>query len=221
MLIVGLTGGIASGKSEAARIFRELGARVIDADALSREVMVPHSECWQKVTAAFGSAITKEDLSIDREKLAGIVFADPNKRLQLNALVHPAILQKIEEMLAALAEEEQDALVVIDAALLVETGVYRNCDRVIVISASEEIQYERLRKRDGMSREAAQKRIDAQLPLDEKVAVADHVINNDGSLEELRRHTAGVFRSLLTAERPPRAIKKPAGKGARSGKTHK
>lgn len=207
MLIVGLTGGIASGKSEAARLFRELGARVIDADALSREVMEPHSECWQGVTAAFGDAIIKEDSRIDREKLAAIVFTDPEKRLQLNALVHPVILQKIDEMVAAIAEEEQEALVVIDAPLLVETGIHRTCDRVIVVYTGEETQYHRLRKRDGMSREEAQRRIAAQLPLDEKVKIADHVIDNEGSLESLRRRTEEVFEALLRELKPAGILK--------------
>jgi dephospho-CoA kinase len=200
MFIVGLTGGIASGKSEAAKIFQKLGARVIDADTISRDVMLPQTECWQKVTAVFGKEIVKEDLTIDREKLASIVFADQQKRLHLNSLVHPAIMHQIEAIVARIEEEEPESLVIIDAALLVETGAYRSCEKLIVMCAAEETQLKRLVERDGMSREAAQKRIDAQFPLGEKVKVADYVIKNDGSLEKLQTETMRVFQSLLSLQ---------------------
>jgi len=200
MFVVGLTGGIASGKSEAAKIFRKLGARVIDADVVSRAVMRPQTVCWQKVTAAFGKEILNDDSTIDREKLAGIVFSDRHKRLQLNSLVHPAIIDQIEGLLARIQKAEPDALVIIDAALLVETGIYRRCDKLIVLCAQEETQIKRLVERDGMSRKEAQKRIDAQLPLGEKVNVADYLVKNEGSLETLQREVRGVFQSLLSSQ---------------------
>jgi len=202
MLVVGLTGGIASGKSEAAKIFQKLGARVIDADTVSRAVMRPQTECWQHVTAVFGRAILKDDLTIDREKLASIVFSDQQKRLQLNSLVHPAIIHQIEALVARIKKAEPEALVIIDAALLVETRIYRRCDKLIVLSSEEDAQIKRLVERDGMSRKEAQKRINAQLPLSEKVKVADYLINNDGSLETLERETRGVFQSLLSCQSP-------------------
>ena len=196
MLIVGLTGGIASGKSETAKIFRKLGARVIDADAISRDVMRPHTECWQKVTTAFGKEILTKDLTIDRSKLAGIVFADQHKRLLLNSLLHPVIMHTIEEMVARIDKEEPEALVIIDAALLVETGIYKRCEKLVVVCAAGDTQVDRLRERNGMPREEAQKRIAAQLPQSEKVNVADYLINNDHSLETLHKETERVFRSL-------------------------
>jgi len=202
MFIAGLTGGIASGKSETAKILRKLGARVIDADAISRDVMVPQTDCWQKVTAVFGKEILGADLTIDRAKLARIVFADPQKRLLLNNLVHPVIMHTIEEMLARIQTEEPDALVIIDAALLVETGIYKRCEKLVVICAPEDTQIKRLLERDGMSREEAQMRIAAQLPLGEKVKVADYLITNDGSLEALQSETIKVFQSLLTCHIP-------------------
>ena len=198
MFIVGLTGGIASGKSEAAKIFQKLGARVIDADTVSRAVMRPQTECWHQVTAVFGKEILNDDSTIDRAKLAGIVFSDQKKRLQLNSLVHPAIIHQIEGLLARIEKDEPEALVIIDAALLVETGIYSRCDKLIVLCAAEETQIKRLVERDGMSRKEAQKRIDAQLPLVEKVKVADYLIKNDGSLETLQTETRGVFQSLLS-----------------------
>ena len=202
MFIVGLTGGIASGKSETAKILKKLGARVIDADVISRDVMLPQTDCWQKVTAVFGKEILGEDLTIDRAELARIVFADPQKRLLLNSLVHPVIMHTIEEMLARIQTEEPDALVIIDAALLVETGIYKRCEKLVVICAAEDTQIKRLLERDGMSREEAQKRIAAQLPLGEKVNVADYLIANDGSLEALQTETMKVFQSLLTCQTP-------------------
>jgi len=202
MFVVGLTGGIASGKSEVAKVFQKLGARVIDADRISRAVMRPQTECWQQVTAVFGKEILKDDLTIDREKLAGIVFSDQQKRLHLNSLVHPAIIVQIEELLARIGKAEPEALVIIDAALLVETGIYRRCDKLIVLCAAEETQITRLVARDGMPREDAQKRIDAQLPLGEKVKVADYLITNDGTLETLQTEARRVFQSLLTCQSP-------------------
>ena len=162
--------------------------------------MRPQTECWQQVTAVFGKEILKDDLTIDREKLAGIVFSDQQKRLHLNSLVHPAIIVQIEELLARIGKAEPEALVIIDAALLVETGIYRRCDKLIVLCAPEETQIKRLVERDGMSREEAQMRINAQLPLEEKVNVADYLINNDGSLESLQRETREVFQSLRSCQ---------------------
>jgi len=202
MFIVGLTGGIASGKSATATIFQKLGARVIDADTISRDVMLPQTECWQKVTAVFGKKILKDDLTINREKLGNIVFSDQQQLLHLNRLVHPAILREIECLLTRIEKEDSEAVVIIDAALLVETGVYRRCDKLIVISAKEETQLNRLVKRDGLSPDAAQKRIDAQLPLGEKVKVADYLITNDGSLEALQAEATSIFQSLRTCQFP-------------------
>ena len=196
MIRAGLTGGIATGKSTVSRKFAELGAHIIDADEISREVMVPHSACWKKVTAAFGRTILHEDATINRKKLASLVFTDPQKLIQLNHLVHPEILARIEEHLSLLEAKIPDAVAVVDAALLVETGAYKKFDKLIVVYASEEIQIARLVKRDGMSPQEARNRISAQLPMSEKLAVADYVINNESSLEVLYRQTEEVFSSL-------------------------
>jgi len=208
MIVVGLTGGIASGKSEAAKIFQKLGARVIDADTISRDSMLPRTECWQRVTEAFGKEILKEDLTIDREKLATIVFADDEKLLHLNSLVHPAIMRQIEGEVARIENEDPEALVIIDAALLVETGLYTRCDKLIVMCAAEKTQLKRLLERDGMSPEKAQRRIDAQLPLSDKITVADYLITNDGSLETLQTETKRVFQSLRSLPSTGNGLKK-------------
>lgn len=198
MLRVGLTGGIASGKSVVSKKLSDLGAYVIDADKISKVVMRPETECWKKVVAAFGKAILQNDSSIDRKKLASIVYDDPDKRNTLNHIVHPAIKQKIEDELEKIGNESSDAVVIIEAALLVETGAYRGYDKLIVVHAPVELQIERIIKRDGITREEARKRIDAQWPIDKKIAVADYPIRNEGSLDSLYRDTTKVFSSLLS-----------------------
>lgn len=198
MLRVGLTGGIASGKSVVSKKLSDLGAYVIDADKISKVVMRPETECWKKVVAAFGKAILQNDSSIDRKKLASIVYDDPDKRNTLNHIVHPAIKQKIEDELEKIGNESSDAVVIIEAALLVETGAYRGYDKLIVVHAPVELQIERMIKRDGITREEARKRIDAQWPIDKKIAVADYPIRNEGSLDSLYRDTTKVFSSLLS-----------------------
>ena len=198
MLRVGLTGGIASGKSVVSKKLLDLGAYVIDADTISRVVMRPETACWKKIIAAFGKGILQGDSSIDRKKLASIVYDDPTKRNILNRIVHPAIKQDIEDELVKISKKSPDALVIIEAALLVETGAYKEHDKLIVVYAPVEVQIERLIKRDGISREEARKRIDAQWPIDKKIEVADYLIRNDGSLGMLYKDTTKVFSSLLS-----------------------
>jgi dephospho-CoA kinase len=196
MLVVGLTGGIASGKSVVAAMFKELGARVIDADRISREVMVPHTECWEKVLHHFGKAILASNLTINRKKLASEIFADSEKRSVLNRIVHPFIQKRIDEMLSRIRSFDPGALVVIDAALLVETGQYKCYDKLVVVATEEKTQLSRLVSRDKLSREEALRRARAQLPLAEKKKVADYVINNGGSLGETRKQTEELFHAL-------------------------
>ena len=196
MYVVGLTGGIASGKSVVSMILRDLGAFVIDADEVSREVVLPHTKCWEEVVAAFGKVIVREDLTIDRKKLADLVFENPEKRSILNKLIHPEIMNRIEEKLKVIEGEDPQAMVVIDAALLVEAGAYKTCDKLIVVYAREETKLKRLVNRDGMSRKEAQIRINSQLPHSEKVKVADFVINNEGHLSKTRCEVEEVFKKL-------------------------
>jgi dephospho-CoA kinase len=198
MLRVGLTGGIASGKSVVSNKLVDLGAYVIDADKISRVVMQPETECFKKIVAAFGGGILGNDTSIDRKKLASIVYDDPTKRNLLNQIVHPAINEKIEAQIEKIRRESPDALVIIEAALLVETGVYKEYDKLIVVHAPVELQITRMINRDGMTRDEARKRIDAQWPIDKKIGFADYLIRNEGSLDTLYRDTTQVFSSLLS-----------------------
>jgi dephospho-CoA kinase len=203
MFVVGLTGGIASGKSVVSEILRKLGAQVIDADEISREVMVPHTKCWKEVVTSYGSEILREDLTIDREKLANSVFNNTEQLDKLNRIVHPEIMKRIDERLKEIRLKYPQAIVIVDAALLVETGAYKSYDKLIVVYVSEETQLKRLINRDGMSREEAKNRIILQLPLSEKVKVADYIIENEGSLVRTRENAEKVFKELssLTSTR--------------------
>lgn len=196
MLVVGLTGGIASGKSTVAGIFKDLGAVVIDADILSREVVLPHTRCWKSITAHFGKGILNKDLSINRKKLASQIFSHPEKRMRLNRIIHPAIKKRIRQLITDIGHNDAGALVIVDAALLVETGMYRDYDRLVVVAADENVQLARLMRRDRCSLTAAQRRLRSQLPLAPKMQVADYVINNQGSLAQTRRQTRMLFKLL-------------------------
>jgi dephospho-CoA kinase len=196
MLVVGLTGGIASGKSTVAGILKDLGALVIDADTLSREVVLPHTRCWKSITAHFGKGILNKDLSLNRKKLAARIFSDPEKRMRLNRIIHPAIKKRIRQLITDIGHDDDGALVIVDAALLVETGMYRDYDRLVVVAADENVQLGRLMRRDRCSLTAAQRRLRSQLPLAPKMQVADHVINNQGSLAQTRRQTRMLFKLL-------------------------
>ncbi len=196
MLIVGLTGGVASGKSTVSEIFKEEGAYLIDADRIARELVQPRTPAWHELRSAFGEEILQPDGSINRKKLFALVFSDPAKRAVLNRLLHPRIREETRRRMAEIGRRDPGAIVVIDAALLVETGSYREVDRLIVVRSSEARQIERLEKRDGMSREEAERVVAAQLPLEAKVKVADIVFSNDETIEEARRKARKLFQEL-------------------------
>lgn len=198
MVVVGLTGGIASGKSVVSNMLRDLGATIIDADEISRDVMIPHSKCWEEVVAAYGSECLLDDLTIDRKALARLVFRDSEQIQQLNRIVHPYIQQRIEDIIDDIKHTDPHALVIIDAALLVETGLYKHYDKLIVVSVSKETQLKRLMIRDAMSREEAESRMDRQLPLSEKLNVADYIIENEGSFTNTRDAVEKVYQALTT-----------------------
>jgi len=196
MLVVGLTGGIASGKTTVARMLKKMGARIIDADAVSREVMVPQTRCWRQVVKSFGPAVVRTDGTIDRKKLAVDVFKHPEKRMLLNRIVHPCIRKRIREMIRCIGREDPAALVIIDAALLVETGMYKDYDKLVVVAADEEVQLARLMRRNQLSIRDARRRLRAQLPLERKKRVADYVISNQASLHHTRRQTRALLQEL-------------------------
>lgn len=196
MLIVGLTGGIASGKSLVARVFKDLGATVIDADRIVHELLEPGQEAWKEVIRHFGQDVQRADKTIDRRKLGAIVFSDPGKRAWLNACLHPRVFSVYTAQVAHLRMRAPDALLLFDAALLIESGYHRNMDRLIVVYAETEQQAERLMARDGFTREEALLRIACQMPLSEKRMFADHVIDNSGNRAETEQQARELFEQL-------------------------
>jgi dephospho-CoA kinase len=194
--VVGLTGGIASGKSTVARIFRTLGVHVVDADRIAREIVAKGSDALAEIVDEFGAPVLAEDGSLDRKKLAGIVFADPERRRRLEAITHPRIAARSLELLGALAASGEP-YGVYEAALLVENGSYRTMQALIVVAASPGTQRRRLRERDALEDEEADARLAAQLPLEKKLEVADYTIWNDGDLAALETATREVHRALL------------------------
>ncbi len=196
MLIVGLTGGIASGKSLVARVFRDLGACVIDADRIVRDLLEPDQQAWREVLDYFGKSILLPDQCLDRRKLGEIVFNDVEKRAWLNGCLHPKVFAAYSSQAKHIRERSPDAVVVFDAALLIETGYHRNMDRTVVVYAELEQQVERLASRDKFTREQALARIRSQIPLAEKRGHADYVIENTGSREEAEQRAREVFHKL-------------------------
>lgn len=196
MVTVGLTGGIASGKSTVSVEFGKLGARIIDADQIARALIRPHTPLWRKIVARFGKEIQRGDSTVDRAELGRRVFAHREEREALNEMMHPEIKKEIQRRRKEFGKEVPHALVLVDAALLIETGAFREMDRTIVVSASERNQLRRLVERDGLSPEEARRRIGVQMPLREKLKHADYVINTDCSMEEIRKQVRRIYREL-------------------------
>jgi dephospho-CoA kinase len=194
--IVGLTGGIASGKSTVGRLFRGFGVHVVDADLVARSVVAEGTDGFEEVVREFGAGVLGPEGSIDRKKLGAIVFGDNAKRKKLEAITHPRIAQKSMAELAALATRG-DVYGIYEAALLVETGSHRMMQAVVVVASTLEHQLRRVVTRDGLSEEEARARIAAQLPLEKKIELADYVIWNDGSMAELEARTADVHAALI------------------------
>lgn len=193
VLKVGLTGGIASGKSTVAGLLAELGAFVLDADGIVHDLLAPGGGAHDEVVSRFGQEILAPDGGIDRSRLGARIFADAGARRELEAILHP----KVRAEAARRLEQCGRRVGILGAALLVETGSYRDFDRVIVTRSSRQTQIDRLRERDGLSEAEALLRLDAQASLEDKLAVADYVIDTDTSLDQTREQTERVYAALL------------------------
>jgi len=196
-LLVGLTGSIATGKSTVSRMFAHLGARVIDADLLAREVVMPGQPAYARIVEEFGPQVVQEDGSLDRKALGAVVFADAAKRKRLEEITHPAIGARQQRILSVLDEEAFEGVVIWDAALLFEGGGVAKMDRVVVVYADPETERRRLMERDGLSDADARARIASQMPVAEKAKLADHVIDNSGTREDTERQVQTVYGALL------------------------
>jgi dephospho-CoA kinase len=196
MLHVGLTGGLASGKSVVGRELERLGCRVIRLDEIGHQVLAPDGEAYAAVIAAFGAGILRPDNTIDRGVLARRVFADPEQLAKLNALVHPPIRERARAIAGDFAQTHPEAILVTEAAIMIETGSYRDYDRVILTVCRSEQQVERAIARGKMTREEAVERIRRQMPAEEKKRFANYVIDTSGSEEHTLQQTRSLFERL-------------------------
>ena len=196
MLLVGLTGGIGSGKSTVARLLEKRGAVVFDADLLAREAVEPGTPGHAAVIERFGADVLAPGGELDREALASIVFADPSARRDLEEIVHPEVRRLFAE--GSEAYRDTDSVVVFSAPLLVETGMHTAFEILVVVSATVATQIERLMRQRGMSDSSIRARIEAQAPLEDKAAVADFLVDNEGSLDELESQVEQLWNDLST-----------------------
>jgi len=199
MTVIGLTGGIASGKSTVSQMLSELGAIVIDADKVGHEALRPHSDAWREVVSAFGSGILGQNEEIDRGKLADIVFDDPKALEQLNRIMHPLMYRVVEQRIEALRRQRVE-VVVLEAALLIEANWTDLIDQVWVTVAPESDVIDRLRSQKGFTEEQARARINSQMSIAERSKCADVVIENDSDLDTLRGRVEGLWQKIRFSE---------------------
>jgi dephospho-CoA kinase len=196
MLVVGLTGGIGSGKSAVAEMFREEGAEVIDFDYLARLVVEPGKPAWRDIVEYFGRRILFSDKTLNRSALAEIVFSDAESRKALEGFTHPRIFEARDVLLKRIKEKDPLSVVIIDFPLLFELGLRNGLDQVILVYVPREIQIERAANRNNLSREAVEKRLKAQMPIEEKRSLSDYVIDNQGDFTETRAQVHRIMVEL-------------------------
>ena len=195
-LLVGLTGGMGSGKSLAASYFGEFGAQVIDADRISQELVAPEKPAWKEIIEEFGSSILNPDQTLNRKQVAAIVFNDESKRKKLEDILHPRVIVEERRLYERYRQENSRVLAVIDAALLLESGNYKNVDTVIVVQCGREEQIRRVMERDGTVRSEVENRLSSQMSLEEKVGFGDYILRNDGTRESLKSQVGELYRNL-------------------------
>jgi len=196
MLKVGLTGSIAVGKSFVCSVFRELGCDVLDADQTARDVVLPGTIGLKKIIKHFGDDILRENGELDRAKLGDIIFADREKREMLNSIVHPLVFEAQDRWLHDREAENPDGIAIVDAALMIESGGYKRFTKLIVVWCEPAIQLKRLMARDAINEAEARRRIDAQMPQDEKKKYADFLIDTSNGYEDTHRQAAEIFERL-------------------------
>jgi dephospho-CoA kinase len=199
MIVIGLTGGIGTGKSEVARIFQELGAVLINADQIGHQAYTPHSEIWQEVVKAFGEEILQPSGEIDRKKLGSIVFADPDQLTRLNQIMHPRMARMVARQVQELGEQGAD-VVVVEAALLFEAGWDSLVGEVWSTESPEDLVIKRLQSRSGLSQEEAKKRIDSQMSAEERKSRSQVVVDNSGDLVDLERVVRSIWDRRVKAK---------------------
>jgi dephospho-CoA kinase len=197
MLRVGLTGSIGVGKSFVTSVFVELGCRVLDADQTAREVVMPGTPGLKALVEAFGEDILTTDGMLDRKRLGALIFADQSKRVLLNHILHPFIIARQDEILNGWEAEDPKGIGIVDAALMIESGGYKRFDKLIVVHCRPEVQLERLMLRDKLSRDEALRRINSQMPQEEKQKYADYLIDTSDGFELTRSQTLEIYNQLI------------------------
>jgi dephospho-CoA kinase len=196
MLMVGLTGGLGSGKSAVAQMFKDEGAHVIDLDYLARRVVEPDEPAWRDVVAYFGTGILNPDRTVNRSALARIVFSDHKGRKALEQFTHPRIFEERDILVRAIKEKDPSSIVIIDFPLLFELSFQEEFDTIILVYVSRDVQIQRAMQRNGIAKEEVENILWAQIPIDEKRHLSDYIINNNGSLDNARNQVKGIMRDL-------------------------
>lgn len=205
MLKVGLTGSIAVGKSFVVSVLAKLGCVTFDADKIAHSVMEPGRPAYRDIVREFGEGVLAPDRSIDRQKLGSIVFAEESRRLRLNEIVHPRVIEEQNRLLHDAEAKNPDGVAIIDAALMIESGGYKRFDKLIVVYCNRETQIERLMRRNQITREDAERRVAAQMSSEEKLRYGDYAIDTSGTFENTRQRVVEVYEGLLRFQRSPRA----------------
>ncbi|GJL63377.1 MAG: dephospho-CoA kinase [Nitrospirales bacterium] len=201
MLIVGLTGGLASGKTTIAQLFKQCGAEIIDADRLTREIVKPRRAAWKDIIHTFGREILTEQNTVNRTALALMVFGHPRKLKQLTNILYPRVAREQARIARRIGRENPDAVIIYDAAMLIESEAYRRMDRVLVVNTPQYIQIQRACQRTGMSRDEATRRIQHQMPLRKKLQYADHVLNGALPVFQIRPSVRSLYRDFQAKAR--------------------
>lgn len=196
MILVGLTGGLATGKSSVARIFQDNGAYVIDADELARQVVQPGKPAWRNIAQTFGAKVLNPDRTLNRAALAAVIFRNEAKRRRLNAIVHPRVAREQAKLTSAIVQKDPGAIIVYDVPLLFEAGVDKRVDKIIVVTADRATQIRRLMTRNGLTRAEAVRRLRAQMPLRAKIARADEVIDGTLSFAQTKSEVERIVSQL-------------------------
>ncbi len=196
MKVIGVTGGLCTGKTTVARFFAELGAEVLDADEIAHQVMRPDEEPWEQIGDAFGEDVLDKDRTINKKRLAKVVFESREALKRLEGIVHPAVIGEIQKNLIQIKAKRPTSFVVIDAPLLIEAGLDKIVDVLVVVKISGEKQIERAVSSGRITRDQAMKRIAYQLPLTKKIEKADYVIDNSGFLDQTRRQVERIWRKI-------------------------
>ena len=197
MLLVALTGGIATGKSVVAEVLKQLGCYIHEADLTAHQLMEPEKPVWKAIVARYGEKILNPDKSINRNALGAVVFAEKEERLFLNSLIHPLVMKKKREIIQKLRDERRHKIFVSVAALTIEAGFTDFFDKVVVVYCDKETQLKRLIERDRITQNEAQRKINSQMPQEDKIMVADYIINTSGPIVQTVEQAEQVFRNLM------------------------